>query len=87
MHHCRHSFYNRVAVALLGLQTPLVNRLTDPEENQRIRSVVLGLINEASRRSDMALARLMGHSFHSTVLKNYFHLTTLLVDVLIPVSQ
>ena len=74
LHHCRHSFYNRVAAALLGLETPLANRLTDPAEHQRIRSIVLGPVNEVSRRSAMALARLMGHRFPSTGLKNYFHL-------------
>ena len=87
LHHCRHSFYNRVAAALLGLQTPLANRLIDPEEHQRIRSVVLGPVNEVSRRSAMALARLMGHRFPSTGLKNYFHLTTQWADTLTPVSQ
>lgn len=87
LHHCRHSFYNRVAAALLGLETPLANRLTDPAEHQRIRSIVLGPVNEVSRRSAMALARLMGHRFPSTGLKNYFHLATQWADELTPVKQ
>ncbi|MGO2088709.1 MAG: hypothetical protein ACTH2P_03750 [Oceanisphaera sp.] len=87
LHHCRHTFYNRVAPALLNLETPLAKKLTDPEEHERIRRIVLGPINEVSRRSAMALARLMGHRFPSTGLKNYFHLATQWADELTPFSQ
>ncbi|MDY0207759.1 MAG: hypothetical protein RBR82_14225 [Pseudomonas sp.] len=87
LHHCRHSFYNRVAPALLSIETPLAKKLTDPTEHDHIRRIVLGPINEVSRRGAMALARLMGHKFPSTGLKNYFHLTTQWADQLTPISQ
>lgn len=87
LHHCRHSFYNRVAPALLNIETPLAKKLIDPTEHDRIRRIVLGPINGVSRRSAMALARLMGHKFPSTGLKNYFHLATQWADELTPVSQ
>lgn len=87
LHHCRHSFYNRVAPALLNLETPLAKKLIDPSEYNRIRRIVLGPINGVSRRSAMALARLMGHKFPSTGLKNYFHLATQWADELTPVNQ
>lgn len=87
LHHCRHSFYNRVAPALLNIETPLTKKLTDPTEYDRIRRIVLGPINGVSRRGAMALARLMGHRFPSTGLKSYFHLATQWADELTPVSQ
>lgn len=87
LHHCRHSFYNRVAPALLNIETPLAKKLIDPTEHDRIRRIVLGPINGVSRRSAMALARLMGHKFPSTGLKNYFHLAPQWADELTPVSQ
>lgn len=87
LHHCRHSFYNRVAPALLNIETPLAKKLIDPTERDRMRRIVLGPINGVSRRSAMALARLMGHKFPSTGLKNYFHLATQWADELTPVSQ
>lgn len=40
-----------------------------------------------SRRSSMALERLIGHRFPSTGLKNYFHLTTEWADELTPVTH
>lgn len=87
LHHCRHSFYNRVATALLSLKTPLAKKLTETEEHERIRRIVLGSVSGVSRRSAMALARLMGHKFPSTGLKSYFHLATQWADELTPVSQ
>lgn len=87
LHHCRHSFYNRVAPALLSIETPLAKKLIDPTEHDRIRRIVLGPINGVSRRGAMALARLMGHKFPSTGLKNYFHLATQWADELTPISQ
>lgn len=76
LHHCRHTFYNRVAVALLGLESPLAKKLTPLREHEQIKKIVLGEENATSRRSAMALARLMGHRYPSTGLKNYFHLAT-----------
>lgn len=87
LHHCRHSFYNRVATALFGLNNPLADRLTSTAEHDQIRHIVLGPVSHVSRRSGMALARLMGHRFPSTGLKNYFHLTTEWANELTPVTH
>lgn len=87
LHHARHSFYNRVAAALFGLKMPLANKLTHPEEHEYIRRVVLGTNSSVSRRSSMALARLMGHRYPSTGLKSYFHLASAWADELVTVSQ
>lgn len=87
VHHARHTFYNRVAVALFGLKTPLALKLTSLEEQEKIRQVVLGPVSDVSRRSAVALARLMGHRFPSTGLKSYFHLATEWADQLTPVDK
>ncbi len=87
LHHCRHSFYNRVAPALFGLDTLFSEKLTSAAEHDQIRRIILGPVNHVSRRSSMALARLMGHRFQSTGLKNYFHLTTEWSDDLTPVTH
>lgn len=87
LHHCRHSFYNRVAPALFGLNNPLADKLTSTAEYDQIRRIVLGPVNHVSRRGSMALARLMGHHFPSTGLKNYFHLATEWADELTPVTH
>lgn len=87
VHHARHTFYNRIAVALFGLETPLALKLTPLEEQEKIRQIVLGPVSDVSRRSAMALARLMGHRFPSTGLKSYFHLATEWADQLTPVAK
>lgn len=87
LHHCRHSFYNRVASAVFGLTNSLAGKLTSTNEHEEIRRIVLGPVNHVSRRSGMALARLMGHRFPSTGLKNYFHLATEWADELTPVTH
>ncbi len=87
LHHCRHSFYNRVAPALFGLNNTLADKLTNTAGHDQIRQIVLGSVSHVSRRSGMALARLMGHRFPSTGLKNYFHLATGWADELTPVTH
>ena len=87
LHHCRHSFYNRVASALFGLNNMLADKLTSTAEHDQIRRIVLGPVSHVSRRSGMALARLMGHRFPSTGLKNYFHLATEWANELTPVTH
>lgn len=87
LHHCRHSFYNRVAPALFDLQSPLAAKLSGALGHPEIKRTVLGGTNTVSRRSAMALARLMGHRFPSTGLKNYCHLITDWIDTLIPVDH
>ncbi|WP_205341676.1 hypothetical protein [Denitrificimonas caeni] len=85
LHHCRHSFYNRISCALFDLQNPLAEKLSSASENDSIRCTILGPNNQPSRRSAVAIARLMGHKFPSTGLKNYFHLATEWADQLTPV--
>lgn len=87
LHHCRHTFYNRAAVALLGINSPLAKKLTPLREHEHIKKIVLGEVSATSRRSAMALARLMGHRYPSTGLKNYFHLATDWADELNPVKS
>lgn len=85
LHHCRHSFYNRLAPALFDLNNPLAGRLSAALEHTELRRAILGQTHNVSRRSAMALARLMGHRFPSTGLKNYCHLVTDWSDALTPV--
>lgn len=87
LHHARHSFYNRIAPALLGFDTELSSKICKKEEYAAIRRIVLGPVNSHTRRGGMALARLMGHAFVSTGLKSYFHLATEWADSLTPVTH
>ncbi|WP_278351299.1 MULTISPECIES: hypothetical protein [Marinobacter] len=85
LHHCRHSFYNRIVPALFGLDSPLSNKLTDVLDYPALKRLILGEADGVSRRSAMAAGRLMGHRFPSTGLKNYCHLVTDWIDQLTPV--
>lgn len=85
LHHCRHSFYNRLAPALFDLNNPLAAQLSGALEHSEIRKVVLGQTHHVSKRSAMALGRLMGHQLPSTGLKNYCHIVTDWSDALTPV--
>lgn len=85
LHHCRHSFYNRIAPALFGLDSPLANKLTDVLDHPALTRLILGEVDGVSRRGAMAVGRLMGHRFPSTGLKNYCHLVTDWIDQLTPV--
>jgi hypothetical protein len=87
LHHCRHSFYNRLAPALFDLKSPLATKLSDALEHPHLRQAILGQTHNVSRRSAMALARLMGHRFPSTGLKHYCHLVTDWIDFLTPVTH
>jgi hypothetical protein len=87
LHHCRHSFYNRLAPALLGIETPLARHLSSDLNPQAVREIVLGETSHVSRRSGMALARLMGHRYPSTGLKNYNRVLTEWADSLTPVRH
>ena len=87
LHHCRHAFYNRLAPALLGIDSPLAQGLTADMDQQTIRRLVLGAQHAISRRSGMALARLMGHVSPHTDQKSYNHLMTDWADALTPVSR
>ncbi|WP_417522018.1 hypothetical protein [Marinobacter sp.] len=85
LHHCRHSFYNRVAAVLLGLETPLAKALSTGINTAQMRHQILGRNTNCSRRIGMALARLMGHRSPRTGLLNYFHLQTEWSDQLTPI--
>ena len=87
LHHGRHTFYNRVASALLALETPIASQLSNDIDTQALRHCVLGPNNWRSRRTAMALARLMGHRFPSTGLKNYMHQMTEWADAWTPVHH
>ncbi|WP_146084233.1 hypothetical protein [Marinobacter maroccanus] len=85
LHHCRHSFYNRIAAAVLGLETPFSRDFAYNPDSSSLRSVILGDVSGTSRRSGMALARIMGHRHPRTGMKNYNHLMTDWADALTPV--
>lgn len=87
LHHCRHAFHNRAAAVLLGIQSPLTEKLLKDSDQQAIREIVLGPQNEVSRRCPMALARLMGHLHPSTGMSSYNHLLLEWADQLTPVSS
>ena len=87
LHHCRHSFHNRAAAALLDIDTPLTRALNKDLNKDRIQQIVLGQNHQISRRSSMGLARLMGHSSPATGMRNYNHLLTEWADKLTPVSS
>ncbi|MBQ0746062.1 MAG: hypothetical protein KBT73_05860 [Marinobacter sp.] len=87
LHHCRHTFFNRVAAALLRLQTPVAQALSMGVNTDLLRRSVLGSNTHCSRRITMALARLMGHRSPRTGLVNYFHLLTEWSDQLTPITH
>lgn len=87
LHHCRHAFYNRVAAALYSVDSPLASALCDSSLHSTLRSTVLGPVNGISRRSSMAMARLMGHRYPGTGLHSYCHLLTDWADRLMPVPR
>ncbi|WP_027848783.1 hypothetical protein [Marinospirillum minutulum] len=87
LHHARHSFHNRVAAALLEIDTPLTKALNEGLDKTQVQQIVLGRNHQVSRRNSMALARLMGHSAPTTGMRNYNHLLTEWADKLTPVTS
>lgn len=87
LHHCRHSFYNVIAPILLGFGTPSAKALCGDLDVAAIRQIILGPNNDISRRSGMAIARLMGHHRPQAGLKNYNHLMTEWADSLTPITK
>ena len=85
LHHCRHSFYNRIATAMLGIETPFSYEFAYNQDSSSLRRMILGDVSSISRRSGMALARIMGHRHPRTGMKNYNHLMTDWADALTPV--
>jgi len=74
LHHLRHSFANRMALALFGFDSRNEKVLGwSNDERSAIRSTVLGRI-DGRRRTAWALGRLLGHMGPSTTFRNYTHL-------------
>lgn len=87
LHHARHAFHNRIAAALFEIDTPLTQSLNKGLDKNQVQQIVLGRNHQVSRRSSMALARLMGHSAPTTGMSNYNHLLAEWADHLTPVSS
>lgn len=87
LHHARHSFYNVLTPVLFGLKTPLTQTLTEHLDSAHIRTIILGHDHLPSRRSAMALARLMGHTTPNTGFKSYNRLIAEWADALTPVHN
>lgn len=87
LHHCRHSFCNIVASVLLPINTPLAQKFRKGLDESAIRREILGNQYGISRRTGMALARLMGHHRPDTDLLSYNHLLTDWVDSLTAVKS
>jgi hypothetical protein len=87
LHHCRHSFYNRIATAVLDVETRFSQAFANNEDSSSLRCMILGNVSGPSRRSGMALARIMGHRHPRTGMKNYNHLMTDWADALTPVAH
>ncbi|MAY14130.1 MAG: hypothetical protein CMI06_02195, partial [Oceanospirillaceae bacterium] len=87
LHHARHAFHNRMASVLLGLSTPAADKLMDGLDVEGIQRCVLGNQHDLSRRSSMALARLMGHQHVTTGMVSYNHLLLDWADRLVPAAS
>lgn len=87
LHHARHSFHNRTAAALLEIESPMTLALNKSIDRVALQEIVLGTNHNVSRRSPMALARLMGHSSPTTGMRSYNHLLTEWADQLTPVTS
>lgn len=87
LHHCRHSFYNRVAPALFGADDVISRKMTASLNTEQLRKIVLGEQHAISRRSGMGAARLMGHSRTTTGTKSYNHFVLEWADQLTPVHS
>lgn len=87
LHHCRHSFYNRVMAVLFDIDTPISQKVVGEIEKDNLINIVLGGDYGRQWRSPMAVSCLMGHAHPRTGLNNYNHLITEWADSLIPVSN
>ena len=84
LHHARHAFHNRMASVMLGIGTPAADKLLEGLDVEGIQRCVLGNQHDLSRRSSMALARLMGHQHVTTGMVSYNHLLLDWADRLVP---
>ncbi|MBS3670010.1 hypothetical protein [Vreelandella boliviensis] len=87
LHHCRHAFYNTLAPSLFGMQSALTQTVTSDADARALRQQVLGVNHSVSRRSGMALARLMGHRHPRIGSLNYSHCLFDWADQLTPVHH
>ncbi len=87
LHHCRHSFYNVVASILLPINSPTAKALRKNIDATDVKRRILGDQYQESRRTGMALARLMGHHRPNTGLTSYNHLLSDWADSLTPVES
>lgn len=73
LHHLRHSFANRTALALLNCDIGWSDALGWGKDNrQKIRQLLLGT-EKGQRRTTWALARLLGHMGGRTTFRSYLH--------------
>ena len=81
----RHTFHNDMVVALCDMQFPVAKKLYSKHlKLDLVRQCVLGMQKDVSRRTGMALARLMGHSVQTTGLIHYNHLRQEWLDAMLP---
>lgn len=87
MHQARHSLYNRLSSALMNVDAPLAQSMRHNLEPDDIRQKILGNNVSPTRRTSMALARVMGHSAPPTGLRSYNRTALEWADALIPVTS
>tara|TARA_R110001583_G_C5669321_1_gene410574 strand:- start:7936 stop:13458 length:5523 start_codon:yes stop_codon:yes gene_type:complete len=88
LHHCRHSFHCFCAAVLFDIRTPFTEMLVPKTVDWAVlRRRVLGQYSLPSRRSSMALARLMGHAHPRTGMVHYNHLMAEWADSLAQLSE
>jgi len=86
LHHARHSFYNRIAAIMFGINTKLTQKVNVGLDTQATIKTLLGPSHALDRRASMAIAIVMGHKHASTSLKSYNHLITEWADELLPLA-
>lgn len=87
MHQARHSLYNRLASALVNFDAPLIQSMRHSLDPDDIRQKILGNNVNPTRRTSMALARVMGHSAPPTGLRSYNRSALEWADSLTPVKS
>ena len=85
-HHTRHSFCNRIAAAMFGINTNLTGKINKTLDQPFVVRELLGPSHALDRRASMALAVIMGHKHASTSLKSYNHLITEWADNLLSIK-
>lgn len=75
LHHARHSFANRIGMALQSSSSDPIWQLTPGSQADTAQAVKLLLLNteKNTRRSPWAIARLLGHASPRTTVQSYLH--------------